>query len=310
MKIEDIRTAGIVGGGTMGFGIALNFALAGFRTIVRDVSDEALDGTLRESKKSLDMFVEEELYTRTQADDALGRLTLTTDLEELGTQSDFITEAIVERLPDKQNLFRELDAMAPGHAIIVSNTSGFTMREIAEGVERKAQTGLTHYFAPPHIVPGVEVAKGPGMSEEDFELICSVLQKTGRIPIRLRKEEPGYLLNRIQGAAGREACRLWAEGMATPEDIELGVQTTFGFRYPHEGPFLHYDLAGIWKWPSDAGPKRSATGSEDEIAQKIRERMSEGKPWFLDPEKFDEAVEKRDREFIRRLKVLYPRSDS
>ena len=97
--------------------------------------------------------------------------------------------------------------------------------------------------------------------------------------------------------------------MATAEEIELGIQSTFGFRMPHEGPFLHYDLAGIWKWPADIRTRRRR-GSEplDEAAEKISERMAEGEPWFVDPNKFDEAVEKRDREYIRRLKELY-RSD-
>jgi 3-hydroxyacyl-CoA dehydrogenase len=135
------------------------------------------------------------------------------------------------------------------------------------------------------------------------------MKKVKKVPIRVLKELPGYLLNRIQGAMGREATRLWAEGVATAEEIELGIQSTFGFRMPHEGPFLHYDLAGIWKWPADIRTGRRR-GSEplDEAAEKISERMAEGKPWFVDPNKFDEAVEKRDREYIRRLKELY-RSD-
>ncbi len=87
--------------------------------------------------------------------------------------------------------------------------------------------------------------------------------------------------------------------MATAEDIELGITATFGFRMPHEGPFKHYDLAGIWKWPEDV---RKPSASENE---KIRQRMSQARPWFVDPERFDEAVERRDREYIRRLKELY-----
>jgi 3-hydroxybutyryl-CoA dehydrogenase len=306
MNLSDIKTVGVVGGGTMGFGIALNFALGGFKTLINDVNDEALEGTRRETEKALGLFVEEDLVTRDQATEALGRMTLTTDLETLAAQSDFVTEAIVERLTDKQTLFKKLDEACPPHTLLVSNTSGFVLTDIGADVQRQDKIGLTHYFAPPHIVPGVEVAKGPGTSDETYELICALMEKAGRIPIRLLKEKPGYLLNRIQGAAGREAARLWAEGMATAEDIELGVRTTFGFRMPHEGPFMHHDLAGIWKWPADAGAKRDVD-PEDEVTEKIRARMAERKPWFVDPEKFDEAIEKRDREYIRRLKALYPK---
>jgi 3-hydroxybutyryl-CoA dehydrogenase len=302
MNLADIKTAGIVGGGTMGFGVALNFALGGIDAIVTDVTDEALERSAGLTAAALRLFVEEGLVTEAQATEASGRITRTRDLEALASGSDFVTEAIVERLEDKQVLFKKLDEMCPAHTIVVSNTSGFVLSEIGEGVKRQAKIGLTHYFAPPHIVPGVEVAKGPGTSDETYELICAVMGKTGRVPIRLLKEKPGYLLNRIQHAAGAEASRLWAEGMATAEDIELGIQTTFGFRMPHEGPFYHYDLAGIFKWPSDAGNKKAYPDkAEDEAQQRIRARYSEGKPWFVDPEKFDEAVERRDREYVQRL---------
>lgn len=290
----------------MGFGIAINFAMNGYETIVQDVSDDVLEGTRREVKKSLELFVDEDFVSPEQATSTIARMTLTTDLNALAEKSDFVTEAIVERLKDKQVLFNALDDQCPEHTIIVSNTSGFMMSEIGEGVKRQDKIGLTHYFAPPHIVPGVEVAKGPGTTDETYEIIYGLMEKAGKVPIRILKEKPGYLLNRIQGAAGQEALRLWAEGVATAEDIELGVQTTFGFRMPHEGPFKHYDVAGIWKWEPDAG--RSAGNAEppkDEIEVKIRGRMAERRPWFVDPEKFDEVIEARDREYIRRLKTLY-----
>ena len=306
MELADIKKVGVVGGGTMGFGIAINFALGGYPTVIRDLSDILLQQSMKNITSSMDLFVEEELITQAEADDTLSRITTTTDLEAVATQSDFITEAIVERLKDKQVLFKTLDQLCPSHTIIVSNTSGLVMSDIGADVKRQDKIGLTHYFAPPHIVPGVEVAKGPGTSDETYDIIYGLMKKVKKTPIRVRKELPGYLLNRIQGAMGREAARLWAEGVATAEDIELGIQSTFGFRMPHEGPFLHYDLAGIWKWPADIRTRRRR-GSEpiDEAAEKISERMAEGKPWFVDPNRFDEAVEKRDREYIRRLKELY-----
>ena len=280
MELADIKKVGVVGGGTMGFGIAINFALGGYPTVIRDLSDPLLRQSMKNIRSAMDLFVEEELIAQAEADDTLSRITTTTDLGEIAAQSDFITEVIVERLKDKQVLFNTLDQLCPSHTIIVSNTSGFVMSDIGAGVKRKDKIGLTHYFAPPHIVPGVEVAKGPGTSDETYNIIYDLMKKVKKIPIRVLKELPGYLLNRIQGAMGREATRLWAEGVATAEDIELGIQSTFGFRMPHEGTFLHYDLAGIWKWPADIRTRRRR-GSEplDEAAEKISERMAEGKPW-------------------------------
>jgi len=189
MTLADIKSVGVVGSGTMGFGIAINFALGGYRTVISDVDDETLKRSMANIQLALSLFVEEKLITQEQASRTLTRIEPTTDLEKLATQSDFVTEAIVERLADKQELFNKLDAWCPPHTILVSNTSG--------------------------------------TSDETYEIIYDLMKKIKRIPIRVLKELPGYLLNRIQGAMGREATRLWAEGVATAEDIELGIQSTF-----------------------------------------------------------------------------------
>ncbi len=294
-----MNQVGVVGGGTMGFGIAINFALGGYSTVISDLSDEVLTRSIATIKSALNLFVEEELITRRQADDAGDRIKTTTDLAEVAKDSDFITEAIVERSRDKRELFNRLDKLCPRHTILASNTSGLVLSDFGSDVTRQDKLVITHYFTPPHIVPGVEVAKGPGTSDETYDITCDLMERSGKIPIRLRKELPGYLLNRLQDAMRGEALRLWAEGMASAEDIELGVVSTFGFRMPHEGPFRHYDLSGVWKWPEDIRSPRSIEN------EKIKNRLAEGTPWFIDPERFDEALEKRDREYIRRLKELY-----
>ena len=299
MQLSDIKTVGVVGGGTMGFGIAINFALWGYPTIISDLSDEVLAGTEAQIARALELFVEGGLISGRRAEETRARISTTTELARLAEQSDFVTEVIIERLPDKQALFRQLDELCPPHTIFASNTSRLVLSDIGAGVGRQDKLVLTHYFAPPHIVPGVEVAKGPGASDESFDLTCDLLSSARKIPIRLYKEKSGYLLNRIQAAIWEEATQLWAEGMASAEDIELGIISTFGFRMPHEGPFLHYDLAGIWKWPEDV---RNPQAIENE---RLREQMLKAEPWFVNTATFDEAVEKRDREYIRRLKELY-----
>ncbi len=311
MDLKDIKKVGVVGAGTMGFGIAINFALWGYPTIMSDLSDEILKQSMKNVKSAMELFVEEGLITRRQADDTVSRITTTTDLVEVAANSDFITEAIIERSQDKREGFNILDKLCPPHTIITSNTSSLMLSDFGSDVKRQDKIALTHYFAPPHIVPGVEVAKGPGTSDETYNITYDLMKKVRKVPIRVLKESPGYLLNRIQGAMSQEASQLWAEGVATAEDIELGVKSTFGFRMPHEGPMGHYDLAGIWKWPEDVQTamrtRQVSRESEPsvEVTEKIRERRAQGKPWFVDPGRFDEAVEKRDREYMRRLKELY-----
>ena len=249
MAIEGIRIVGVVGSGLMGSGIALNFALAGYETIMSDLDEGALAGAMKRIDTVLSMFNEEGLTDQAEAAAAVARIETTTDLDTLAKSSDFITEAIVERLEDKQELFRHLDQVCPPHTVIVSNTSSLKLSDIGEGVGRQENLGLTHYFVPPHIVPGVEIAKGPGTSDATFELLYDLMKAIRKVPIRVLKERSGYLINTINDALAWEAGRLWAEGVASAEDIELGIKSTMGFRMPYYGPFGHYDYSGTWRWP-------------------------------------------------------------
>ncbi len=308
MMLEEIGTVGVVGAGLMGSGIALNFALAGYDTIVCDLHDELLQGARQRIATALALFVDEELIDQSQADAASAHLVTTADVGEVAPQCDFVTEAIVERLADKQHLFRLLDERCPDHTVIVSNTSGLKLSDIGDGVRRQERLGLTHYFVPPHIVPGVEIAKGLGTSDETFQLLYDLMKRIGKVPIRVLKERPGYLINTIHNAMIWEAGRLWAEGVASAEDIELGITSTIGFRMPFYGPFGHYDYSETWRWPRDvlgklAPPAPSASRAEAE--RKYLDQIKSG-PWFMDPGHSAEDEERRDRDFIRRLKTRYP----
>ena len=298
MAIEGIRIVGVVGSGLMGSGIALNFALAGYETIMSDLDEGALAGAMKRIDTVLSMFNEEGLTDQAEAAAAVARIETTTDLDTLAKSSDFITEAIVERLEDKQELFRHLDQVCPPHTVIVSNTSSLKLSDIGEGVGRQENLGLTHYFVPPHIVPGVEIAKGPGTSDATFELLYDLMKAIRKVPIRVLKERSGYLINTINDALAWEAGRLWAEGVASAEDIELGIKSTMGFRMPYYGPFGHYDYSGTWRWPPDVLDKKlvppDSIPARQDAERSYKERLIEG-PFFMDPD---------------RLKALYPRGES
>ena len=311
MKAEDIQKIGVVGAGVMGYGIATNFALWNYPVIVHDLDDGILQKAYRKMEYALAVFTEEGLISGKRASDTLSRVSFTTELSQLAAKCDFITEAVVEISSEKRKLFNMLDKLCPPRTILASNTSSLVLSDFGGEVERQDKIIITHYFDPPHIVPGVEIAKGPGTSEETFDLTYELMKKIHKIPVKVLQERPGYLLNSIQSALSREAMRLWSEGAASAEDIELGITATFGFRMFYEGPMRHYDLAGIWKWPPEArttvGRKRS--GGSPELSEKaagiIKKRMAEGKPWFLDPVDYEAEVKKRDRAYTRRLKELY-----
>ncbi len=311
MGIEGIEKVGVVGAGTMGFGIALNFALAGYPTHLHDISDEILNHSVRNIESALKLMREEKLITAAEAKAALRLITPTTNLERLADQSDFVTEVIVERSADKKALFNKLDRLCSPKTVLASNTSWLTLTDFGSEVSRQEKLVITHYFAPAHLVPGVEVVRSPLTSDETFRLACDLMTAIGKVPIKVLQERPGSLINRIQDAMRHEANRLWAEGVASAEDIELGITSTFGFRSPHEGPFYHFDLAGMWRWPRDVreGIADAELEGQNGLTRETRDRIwaqyAEGQTWFVDPAKHQEAVERRDRDFARRLKALY-----
>ena len=311
MKLEDIKNVGVVGTGTMGHGIALNFALAGYPVILCDIDANILSNALKDVQKALSLFIEEKLIYKEEAEKATGKISVTTDLVELSQNSQFITEAIVERSEDKRLLFNRMDSICPPETILASNTSWLILSDFASDVKRQDKVVITHYFAPPHIVPGVEVCGGPGTSPETYELTCQLMEKTGKIPIRLRKERTGHVINRLQDAMRHEANILWAEGVASAEDIELGIITTCGFRMPFEGSMKHFDIAGMWRWPKDVLENYAEKEADEswgltpELVSKIQNRYAEGRPWFMNPDQYESEVEKRDIDLIRRLKALY-----
>jgi len=312
MKLEDIAKVGVAGAGTMGSGIAINFALGGYPMVLCDVSQSILERCVKKIGTDLDVLVQEKLITRQQADEALARITTTTDLATLARSSDFITEAITESVEAKRELFNALDRQCPPHTIIASNTSALVLSEFGAEVQRQDRIAITHYFVPPHIIPGVEVGGGPGTSEETLEVTSALMKKIRKVPVRVLKESPGCVVNRIQAAMRREAFRVWAEGVATAEDIDLGVRATFGFRLPFDGPMTHYDLSGIWRWEREVRTgwaerqfNARAHGLSEEVAEKIVQRVARGIPWLVDPDKLEEKKSRIERHYIHCLKEWY-----
>ena len=312
MKLEDIKKVGVVGAGTMGSGIAINSALWGYPTMLCDVSDIILGKSVEKITRDLEVFIQEGLVTPKQVAETLARITTTTELAKVADGSDFITEVIPESVEQKKKLFNELDRQCPAHTIIASNTSFLLLREFGSEVKRQDKIIVTHYFVPPHIIPGVEVAVGLGTSGETFDITCDLMRKIRKVPIRVLKESPGCLVNRIQAALRRESFRLWAEGVSTAEDIDLGVRATFGFRLPLDGPMTHYDLSGVWRWDRDVRidwADRQFDSAryclDEEVAEKIKGRVAQGVPWLVDPNQLETIKDRVEREYIHCLKKWY-----
>lgn len=310
MQIEDIKKIGVVGAGAMGHGIAISYALWGYPVIMCDVNERILEDSRGQIESSLATLVEEEVIPRSQADETLGRISATTDLSALAADVDFVCEAIVERAREKRDLFNKLDLLCPPHTILASNTSHMLLNDFASQVKRQDKIVVTHYANPAQICPAVEVAKGPGTSDETFDLTYALLKKVKKVPIKILKEMPGYLNNRIQFALFLEAIHLWAEGVASAEDIDRAVMGHFGFRNASIGPLMTLDLGGLPKW----GPLAYEVFHKafqfitdaKEPPEKWKEQITNHRGFYdHSEEEWKEIIKKRDREFARRLKCLY-----
>lgn len=229
MRFEEIRKVGVLGGGIMGGGIAQITAVAGYDVVVRDINDDAIHATKQamfEGKWGIKRAVE---IGKLKFDDgfaAMERVSFTTKMEDLA-DCDLVIEAIPEKLELKQQVFADLDKVAKPGAIFASNTSGFVIQDIARDVsdERKKLFVGMHYSNPVPTMKMCEIIYTPQSTEDSVDAAKQLAEATGRV-VSMVKDTPetyGFLLNRIFGAARREAQAIVDAGIATPEDIDKAM---------------------------------------------------------------------------------------
>lgn len=231
MKFDEIKTVGVLGGGIMGGGIAQGLAIGGYQVVIRDISEEMIEATRQavfEGKWGIKRAVE---LGKLKFDDgvaAIARVSFTTALEGLA-QCDFIIEAIPEKLDLKQEVFKELDGVVKPGAIFASNTSGFVIEEVARDVSesRKPLFVGMHFSNPVTTMRMCEVIYTPQTSEDTIAATRQLGEAMGKA-VSMVKDAPGtygFLLNRIFGAARREAIAIVEAGIATREDIDKAMIT-------------------------------------------------------------------------------------
>ena len=232
----------IVGAGTMGAQIAMVCALAGHDTTVTDLTDDALDRARSQLRVRLDRDVAKGRRTRDDVEAAFARLTFSTDLDAAAAGADLVIEAAVEKLDVKREVFARLDKVAPPHAILTTNSSAIMSSQIADATGRPDRVANMHFFNPALVMRCVEVVRGPDTSDATVDTVVALTEQLGKQPVVLRKEIPGFVANRILGAARDEAIFLLEQGVASVDDIDAACRTALG--YPM-GPFELMDLTGI-----------------------------------------------------------------
>ncbi len=316
--MKRINKVTIIGSGTMGHGIGQTFALGGYEVILNDISEELLEKAKYQIKSNLNTFLEFGIITSEKADETLKKIKTNTNLKTAVLGSDFIVEAVPEIMDLKKKIFKELDDYSPPHAILASNTSGLSLTEMTAEVKRKDKAIITHWWNPPHIIPVVEIVRGRFTSDETVDLVYNLLSSIGKKPIKILKEVPGFLGNRLQFALYREALACLSQGIASAEDIDMAVKGTFGFRLPTLGPLETSDFGGLDTFLNISQYLFKELDRSVEPPEILKEKVKKGKLgvksgegfFFYPPDKVEEKIKERDRQFLQRLKCLYYKDSS
>lgn len=242
MEIADIKNICVVGAGNMGHQIATLCAIKGFKTTCTDISQDILSKAEAFVDSYLPGRVEKERLTAEQADQARRNISFTSSLQEAVKNADYVIEAVVEVLSIKRKIYQDLDKLAPPHAILATNSSAIVSSKIADATKRPEKVLNLHFFNPALVMKLVEVVQGAHVSDESTKISMELCEKLEKVPVHLKKEVDGFLLNRILGAISREADWLLEMGVASFEDIDKAC--VYGAGHPM-GPFRLNDLTGI-----------------------------------------------------------------
>lgn len=227
----------ILGGGTMGADIAAIFVAHG-----RDVEVVESAAAVRETLRArIDLAVTE--IGETGARGAVVVRNAVKDVDWTG--ANIVIECVSEVLSVKQSVFAELERYAPADIPLASNSSGLPITRISEGLSTGQRMLGLHFFMPGHLVPAVEVIRGEHTDPAVIEKAYAIMAELNKKPVRVQRDVPGFLANRIQHAMMREAISLVEQGFASAEDVDTVVRYGFGLRYVAAGPLLQKDLAGI-----------------------------------------------------------------
>ena len=305
-----MKSVAVIGTGIMGAGIAAGFIAKNIPVVIlgrtKDKADACLDKAIALAKK---IGVDGDDTTKDEAD--MKKQQFVGVLEEWQDWGNFswVIETVAENLELKQQVFQYLDQVVPENIPIGSNSSGFPISKIAEGLKTAKRMMGAHYFMPAEVVPLVEIVMGQKTAIQFAEQACELYKAIGKKPVLVKKDIPGFLANRIQHALMREALSLVQEGIATPEDIDDAVRYSFGFRYAAVGPMTQKEISG---WDGMANAAKEIYPSLSNITTlppKVVQLMADGKTGMKAGEGFrkwtPEEIKTVSDSYSKRLKAAF-----
>ena len=309
VEARAVQNVAVIGAGTMGHAIALEFALGGYSVVLVDRTEAILEKALSNAEDCLRTLVEAGFVAAADSPAVLRRLRPCLSLQTAVSEADYVVEAVYEDLTLKQSLFGHLGRLALPHAVLASNTSGLSGSALAIASGHPERTLITHYFNPPHLIPLVEVVPNSQTSAETLNTVSQVLSGLGKRLVVLKREVPGFIANRLQYAMLREALSLVEREVANVEDVDTVVRYSLGRRLGVLGPLATADFGGLDVFHSILsylGPDVcNATDPSPLLTQKVRAGnlgVKTGRGLYeWSPERAQALRHERDRVLLRWL---------
>lgn len=310
MVVAWPRTVAVIGAGTMGLGVAEQFAAAGLTVRITDRSPEATAEAHDRLMQRVRGHAAAGLVPR-EAVERCAAVTADPDLAATVAGADFIFEAVFEQQALKHDVLARLSTTARPDAVIVSNTSSFPIDDLAEHVANPERFLGLHWFNPPEWTPGVEVIPHDTTDPAAVARVADFLRAIGKRPAVVRSA-PGFVANRIQSALFREALACVEDGLASPREVDEICRSTFGFRMPFFGPFQIADMAGLDVWESAAGTMERAYGERFAMPRILHDLVAQGRLgtksgagfFIYTPEERDQMLLERDRRYAALSELL------
>jgi 3-hydroxybutyryl-CoA dehydrogenase len=306
--MTKIQTIGVCGLGQMGAAVAVSFKRAGYRVLAWDHNPVRLE-SLPATTTKLDLWLDEHVGLTTSTN---GIIEAHADTDTLDEESDVILDCIAEDMALKVGLFNRFPGARERNAIFITTTSGLSITQMGQQSGCGHLLAGTHFWNPPHLMPLVEVIRGNKTPDWVMDSVCELVTSIGKIPVRVNKDVPGFIGNRLLHALWREAISLVEQDVATPEDIDLVARLTFGLRLPVVGPLENMDLVGldlierIHQYllndiADNHGPSELLTKNVHN--QRLGMKTGQG---FYDWKKRsgEELIERRDKQIVHQLEYL------
>ena len=274
-----IRNISVIGAGTMGHGIAETFAMHGYNVNIYEVYEPTRNSVMETMKQEMNFMAENELLTYAEVEEALGRIKVFDDLKEAVRKADYVIEAIVEKVEAKQELFARLDEYCKEDCIFASNTSSLALDAMIEKLpeERQAQTMVCHWYNPAHLMPIAELSFFGNMKLETYNEVASLYESVGKQTVKVLKDVPGLVANRIQQGVAREVFSIMEQGIAEPEDVEKALKFGPAFRYATTGQLVVADMGGLDIWCTVGDNLLSVMDNRQNANPILRKKVEEGK---------------------------------